>query len=190
MNLQDREEMLDEILADYFQAKANEGAPAPELLLERHPEFRRELSEFFRSQEDLDQFAAPVRLVLGHGRPGRIGETVGQYELQEELGRGGMGVVFRARHLVTGRPVALKMLRAGSLASEEELHRFHAEVKAVSSLEHPNIVPIYETGEFQGAPYFCMKLIPERSLSDQIGRGEWRATDRAQQHTMARLLAQ
>src|SRR5262245_19146774 len=157
MNLQDREERLDEILAEYFHAKAAGGSPTPDLLIERHADFRRELREFFSSQQELDKFAAPLRRVLSQGRPGRAGQTVGQYELEDELGRGGMGVVFRARHVVTGRPVALKMLRAGSLASDEEVHRFRAEIQAVSSLEHPNIVPIYEVGEFEDSPYFCMK---------------------------------
>jgi serine/threonine protein kinase len=89
------------------------------------------------------------------------------YELIDELGEGGMGLVYRARHTVLGREVALKVLRPGTVASQNRVRRFVREAQALAQLRHANIVPIYDADFHRGEFYFAMALLPGGSLARQ-----------------------
>jgi tetratricopeptide (TPR) repeat protein len=91
------------------------------------------------------------------------------YEVLAEVGRGGMGVVYRARHLQLKRSVALKMVLAGSHAGAAELARFRVEAEAIARLQHPNIVTIHEVGEHQGQPFLALEFCPGGSLDKKLG---------------------
>ena len=90
------------------------------------------------------------------------------YDLEEVIGQGGMGVVYRARQVGLNRVVAVKMILSGVNATPQELARFRSEAEAVARLAHPNIVQIYEIGEQQGCPYLALEYVPGGSLAQQI----------------------
>jgi tRNA A-37 threonylcarbamoyl transferase component Bud32 len=92
----------------------------------------------------------------------------GDYRLIEEVGRGGMGVVYRAEQISLGRQVAVKMILKDQLASESERQRFFAEARATARLQHTGIVPVYDVGEIDGRPYFAMQYIQGRTLQELI----------------------
>jgi hypothetical protein len=146
-------------------------ADCPELL----PEVRERWRRMRRVQAELDELFPPAS-----GPERRAAETppegtplphIPGYETEALLGRGGMGAVFRARHLRLGRPVALKMLLAGAYAGPTERTRFQREAEAVAGLCHPNIVQVYEVGEHEGRPYFTMELVEGGSLAQKLASG-------------------
>src|SRR5215831_13191121 len=112
---------------------------------------------------DTFQSAASVQPTLP--MPQRLGD----YEILEELDRGGMGVVYRARQVSLNREVAVKVLLGGQFSRQSK--RFRQEAEMAASLNHPNIVSIYEVGEHEGQPYFSMQLIEGRSLSEMTRDG-------------------
>jgi WD40 repeat protein len=202
-----RERRFERVLAEYLQAREAGLTPERDELLARHPDVAVELAAFFANQEEFARLAEPLGPAAQTPPPaadtatlGRADPTAadavparvryfGDYEVLSEIARGGMGVVFRARQVSLGRPVALKMILSGQLASEGDVRRFRTEAQAAANLDHPNIVSIYEVGEHEGQPYFSMRLVEGGSLAQQVAAGQWPATNTEDQRRAARLMA-
>jgi serine/threonine-protein kinase len=193
MSAEQREERLDAVIAEYLQACEAGRPPDRRELLARHPDLSAQLLAFFADHDGFNRLAVPLRALAPDVATPVVGRTVatavtlpcpfGGYELLEEVGRGGMGVVYKARQAAPQRLVALKMILGGRFASPADLERFRREADIVAGLDHPNVVPIYEVGEHQGQHYFTMKLIEGGNLAQHLER--FRADPRA----AARLLA-
>ena len=112
--------------------------------------------------------ANPSAMKRARGRSPRKPVELPGYAILQEIGRGGMGVVYKARHEKLGRVVALKMVLAGAHASPDQLARFYTEAQAVAHLQDPGIVQIYEVGEHDGLPYFSLEFVSGGSLSERI----------------------
>ncbi len=200
----EREELLDEVVTAYLKAVEAGAAPDRAELLARYPDLAAELTEFFSGEDEVGCWAAPLRSAArptpGVEAPATISHwpvraaptpvpefrlrSLGDYDVLGEVGRGGMGVVFKARQKSLDRVVALKMIRLDHLGSDSDLRRFRNEAEMVAHLDHPNIVPVYDVGECDGQVYFSMKLVEGGSLAEQLHR--FRGDPRA----AARLVAQ
>ncbi|MBC8869737.1 MAG: protein kinase [Planctomycetes bacterium] len=196
-----REQRVNEAIAAYLEAVDAGGAPDPEEFIAAHSEIAPELESFFTNRDEFERMAEPLQtagdaapspqaddptlpptdqpteaptLAPTETAGVAIGTMLryfGDYELLEEIARGGMGVVYKARQVTLNRIVALKMILAGQLASEEDVQRFHAEAEAAANLDHPGIVPIFEVGEHEGQHYFSMGFVEGSSLSAKVADG-------------------
>ena len=125
--------------------------------------------------------------------PGRDDEPVPitgppGYCVHEELGRGGMAVVYRATQVALNRPVALKVLRGGAWVEVADAARLRREAEIVAKLRHPNVVPIYESGEWDGTPYLTLEYVPGGTLADDLSRRRDRGEDPPRASVSARLV--
>jgi serine/threonine-protein kinase len=139
-------------------------------LLPRYPHLAAGLAAFLDAWERLSGPIAPLRVTppTGPEVPAPPPGPFGDYEILGELGKGGMGVVYKARQAKLGRVVALKAIRSAGLADADERARFEAEARAVAKLQHPNIVQVFDVGEHHGLPFFSMEYCPGGSLAQKL----------------------
>jgi WD40 repeat protein/serine/threonine protein kinase len=166
---------LELIYTEFVVRKELGQSPTPRVWIDQFPQWRADLCELFQVHELLGD---EIKQASDNGRakslpdgnlslPDLCGRRIGQYEILEELARGGMGVVYKARQASLNRLVALKMILTPH-AGPRECARLRTEADATARLQHPNIVPIYEVGEHDGCPYLSMEFVDGTGLDRKI----------------------
>jgi WD40 repeat protein len=180
----DPELAVDIIYAEYLARERSGERPGAAEYQQRFPAFAEELSRqigLHRALEtvddDTDAEVSPSELSENSliEPPANPPQFDVSYEILEEIGRGGMGVVYRARQVALNRFVALKMVRAVDATNQELLARFRSEARAVASLRHPNIVQVYDFGEHDGLPFLAMELVEGGTLAARLNGNPWPA---------------
>jgi tRNA A-37 threonylcarbamoyl transferase component Bud32 len=167
----DADRALDLIYAEYV-ARENLGQkPSRPEFLARFPQWRERLEKLFQLHDLMDQGeaiddATVPEAVTPTGLP--AGPWLDRYELLEEIGRGGMGIVYKARQVGLNRIVAYKTIKGGEAAEPEERARFREEAEKMARLKHPNVVPVYGVGECDGLPFFSMEFAEGGNLARRI----------------------
>lgn len=174
-------ELIEEVL-DSGKSPEEVCRGEPELL----PRVTERLRHVRRVEAQVDALLPPASPTGGGswatatGRSDTAPPELPSYEVQEELGRGGMGVVYRAWDRRLNRPVALKMLLVGAYARTQDRERFRREAEAEAGLRHPNIVQVYDVGELDGRPYFTMEFVEGGSLAERLTEGRLTAGEAAE----------
>jgi serine/threonine-protein kinase len=157
------QQLLDQLLDSDVTPEVVCGS-CPELL----PVVRNRWRQIRRLQGDLNALFPPPNELPPRPSEGMALPQIPGYEVESILGRGGMGIVYKARHLRLNRPVALKMLLAGAYAGPEQRHRFLREAEAVAGLRHANIVQVHDMGDHDGRPYFTMEYVEGGTLAEKL----------------------
>jgi serine/threonine-protein kinase len=179
-----REAQLVELVDQLLSAARRGHQPDLASIARNHPDVAEELRDLWAVAAIAEEFgSAPAvadendafhELGAPSGPKSQIGSLTnrfGDYDVYEELGRGGMGVVYRARQKSLDRIVALKIVLAGSAATNADLARFRGEAETAARLNHPHIVPVYDVGQHDGLPYFTMRYVPGTTLAERLAEG-------------------
>ena len=188
----DRDERLAARLTELTDLARLGHPPDFEKLAREAPDLAGELRELWRAVEvaevlagtgesdATDDWSGNHRRTSSDGQPGPgLGDAIGDCEFLEEIGRGGMGIVYRARQRAPDRIVAVKLMLRGPDASESDLARFRGEAAAAACLDHPNIIPVYSVGDDSLSPYIIMRYIDGTTLAQRLAQGPLRPLEAA-----------
>ncbi|WP_422926926.1 serine/threonine-protein kinase [Singulisphaera sp. PoT] len=183
---------LSQILQDLTTRLHAGEAPDLDTIVARYPDLGDEIRDLWAATLIAEEVARPWQTEMSRelSRPedpaSRLenppefqGQIFGDHVLIDELGRGGMGIVYRARHSENGRVVALKRLLRGEFSSPKDIARFRAEADAAARLVHPHIVPLHYQGEHEGLPYFVMSYVEGTTLAKRLAEGPTSPTEAA-----------
>lgn len=163
-----KEELLARLLDDYLSSLQS-GAPLDlEHLIAEHPQLADDIRAFAEGLDVLHQVTHQFRSTAKDRPETDYARRLGDFEIGDEVGRGGMGVVYEARQISLDRKVALKVLPFAAVWDEKHIARFHNEARAAAQLHHPNIVPVFAVGEERGVHYYAMQFIAGQSLEEAI----------------------
>jgi serine/threonine-protein kinase len=177
-----RDEHLAQVLAEVSEQQRRGKKPDIDALTRQHPDLADELRQLLAIAQFADEFGRShggATITISQPQPTHsqppvdngMPRTFGDFELVEEIGRGGMGVVYKAWEKSLKRFVALKMILRGEHASGADLARFRGEAQSAAGLTHPNIVPVYKVDSENGQAYFSMKLVEGQTLSQRVKSG-------------------
>ncbi len=175
--IDDSEQALANLITELADSVARGEEPSLEVVCRQYPHFETDLRDLWGTVVVTNAVGKQQKSLQSRSAGGGLAQTLdlpcefGNYILETELGRGGMGVVYRATRKSDGETVAIKMILQGDFATSSDRQRFDSEALAASKLDHPNIIPIYEIGEINGRAFFCMKLVEGHNLSQRLMSG-------------------